>query len=467
MNSAALWVLFLRLLIGSNGAAPPHMDRNPVGNLWSVEADLFKYINTTANECVRKIRSSGNANFQYRLSETQCGYYCISNLPWYNEVENPEDPADYMEENEHAAFKKLCACRDLQNCLQFDQKDVSWRKKRQAQTPALRKEYRTLTEEERTRFHVAINQLKSGTGQPISYDTFVEMHQADRAPGAHIGAAFLPWHREYLRLFETALRSIDPSIGLPYFDTTLDDPLPTPRDSIMWSEEFLGNGNGDVVTGSFANWMATDGKKLNRAVGRSGAGSLFRPSDIQYILDRPDFAHLTECIDPFFETASLFRMIATILIWRFQIHGSVHTWIGGQMSVVPYSPNDPVFWLHHAFIDKVWEQYRQTRQTPEQRETSYPTGNATCTAAHRADSRMLPFTILNIDGMSNEYTRIFYKYQDSPTCSHANPTCGSPYLFCDTRFYRCVSKVVKGGDCGGYEGLDVCYKSNCVNTRCV
>uniref|UniRef100_A0A5S6QQ81 Tyrosinase copper-binding domain-containing protein n=1 Tax=Trichuris muris TaxID=70415 RepID=A0A5S6QQ81_TRIMR len=450
MHFAALCLVILRLLVGTNGAAPPYMDRYPVANLWNVEADLFKYINSTSNQCVQKVRGSADGSFQHRLSETQCSYYCLSNLPWFNEVESPEDPASYMDEAEYTSFKKLCACRDLQNCIPLDGSEVSWRKKRQAQTPALRKEYRMMSDDERTRFHVAVNQLKSDAGQLISYDTFVEMHQADRAPGAHFGASFLPWHREYMRLFESVLRAIDPHIAIPYFDSTLDDPLPTPRHSIMWSEEFMGNGNGEVVTGPFANWMATDGQKLNRATGRSGAGSLFRPSDIKYILSRPDFAHLTECVDPFFET----------------VHGAVHSWIGGQMSVIQYSPNDPVFWLHHAFIDKIWETYRQTRQTPEERETSYPTGNATCTPAHRAEARMLPFTIRNIDGLSNEYTRIFYKYHNSPTCSHANPVCGSPYIFCDTRTYRCISKVVKGGDCAGYEGLDICHKSNCVNGKC-
>jgi hypothetical protein len=37
-------------------------------------------------------------------------------------------------------------------------------------------------------------------------------------------------------------------------------------------------------------------------------------------------------------------------------HGTVHVLVGGDggdMSMM-HSPNDPLFWLHHAFIDKVW-----------------------------------------------------------------------------------------------------------------
>jgi len=35
------------------------------------------------------------------------------------------------------------------------------------------------------------------------------------------------------------------------------------------------------------------------------------------------------------------------------IHGSVHIWCGGTMSIFD-SPADPVFWLHHANLDRLW-----------------------------------------------------------------------------------------------------------------
>ena len=42
-------------------------------------------------------------------------------------------------------------------------------------------------------------------------------------------------------------------------------------------------------------------------------------------------------------------------------HGGPHIWLGGQMGTF-CSPMDPIFWLHHSFIDKMWEDFRQGAQ---------------------------------------------------------------------------------------------------------
>lgn len=42
------------------------------------------------------------------------------------------------------------------------------------------------------------------------------------------------------------------------------------------------------------------------------------------------------------------------------LHGEVHNWVGGNMANPKKSPNDPIFFLHHAFIDKVWADWQGT-----------------------------------------------------------------------------------------------------------
>ena len=63
----------------------------------------------------------------------------------------------------------------------------------------VRKEYRMMTDFERNRFHDALNQMKTTLIDGISqYDIIVLNHGVNVAPGAHFGAAFLPFHREYV-----------------------------------------------------------------------------------------------------------------------------------------------------------------------------------------------------------------------------------------------------------------------------
>ena len=81
------------------------------------------------------------------------------------------------------------------------------------------------------------------------YDLFVRMHQPFNAVAAHGGPAFLPWHREYLMRFESALQAVDANVTIPYWDSTIDQPLPTVTDSVLWDDDYLGNTNGNVTTG--------------------------------------------------------------------------------------------------------------------------------------------------------------------------------------------------------------------------
>jgi tyrosinase len=43
---------------------------------------------------------------------------------------------------------------------------------------------------------------------------------------------------------------------------------------------------------------------------------------------------------------------------RWRLHNKVHRWVGGLMMGAT-SPDDPVFWLHHAYMDLLWTRWQQ------------------------------------------------------------------------------------------------------------
>ena len=131
-------------------------------------------------------------------------------------------------------------------------------------------------------------------------------------------------------------------------------------------------------------------------------------------------------------------------------HGGGHVFVGGHMGMITCSPTDPIFWMHHAFIDHIWEEFRTKSQVTNP-ETEYPTTSdgAIGGPLHNPDAYMRPFDPLrNRDGLSSIYTNIFYKYMPRPTRCRSHLECGR-YLFCHRG--RCMSKVKVEGDCTGLD----------------
>ncbi len=217
----------------------------------------------------------------------------------------------------------------------------------------VRKNVSSLTTVEKQRFVAAVLQLKASG----KYDTYVTTHM-NAMHHAHQGPAFLPWHREFLRRFESDLQGIDPSVTLPYWDWSTDNTTT----SQPWHVELMG-GNGrasdqQVTDGPLAfsagKWpinIDTPPNFLTRNFG-VGASSLPSASDVAAVL----------AITPYdsapWNTSPVASFRNQLEGWRGpNIHNRVHLWVGGAMEPMS-SPNDPVFFLHHCNIDRLWAQWR-------------------------------------------------------------------------------------------------------------
>jgi tyrosinase len=225
----------------------------------------------------------------------------------------------------------------------------------------VRKNQATLTADEKRRFVDALLELKR-TGR---YDTFVTTHNAfimsDTDNGDRVGhrsPSFLPWHRRFLLEFERALQSVDATVTLPYWDWTADR---TARSS-LWAPDFLGGTgrarDGQVTDGPFARsgnrWtvnVRVDGRDYLRRDLGAGGRQLPTRAEVDSVL-----AMETYDAAPWNSSSDGFRN--HLEGWRgVNLHNRVHVWVGGQMAT-GVSPNDPVFWLHHAFIDKLWADWQ-------------------------------------------------------------------------------------------------------------
>uniref|UniRef100_A0A914LAT7 Tyrosinase copper-binding domain-containing protein n=1 Tax=Meloidogyne incognita TaxID=6306 RepID=A0A914LAT7_MELIC len=313
---------------------------------------------------------------------------------------------------------------------------------------ALRKEIRMLTDEERNAFFNAIRDMK----RRGDYDYIALIHRlAFVNGGAHNGPAFFLWHREYLKRFEILLRKYNPTLGLPYWDSTLDGRLPNPADSILFTKEFIGttDNQGYVVTGPFTPWRTIEGDPyITRNVGKIGRP--FTEYDVYWTLSQTKLENVLAYTSA--------RLACPVKIeWdAFEYpHGQPHFFVGGDMAAfIPNkSANDPIFFMHHCFVDLVFEYWREIAQNRRQRANDYPADIPACELKkHFKFANMTQFAPLqNWDGLRNEYTDNMFKFHHRPTCSFKTE-CGSKYLFCDRShtYPLCTSKVRQGGNCTGF-----------------
>lgn len=240
----------------------------------------------------------------------------------------------------------------------------------------VRKDVSRLTAGERKRLVKAFLEVK----RRGEYDEFVRMHidhyTADGDDGlrtAHMTPSFLPWHRRFLLELERALRRVDGAVTVPYWDWTKD----RTTSSVPWTKDLLG-GNGrardrQVMTGPFAyaagHWTikegVTDGEFLTRDLGRSRDPiGLPTTAELSHALDDPvyDVAPWDSTVTRGFRNKlEGWGTGSGSASWR--NHNRVHRWVGGAM-LGGASVNDPVFWLHHAFVDLQWERWKARPRRP-------------------------------------------------------------------------------------------------------
>ena len=196
-----------------------------------------------------------------------------------------------------------------------------------------RKNFTELTSTELSRLADALNALwDDGT---ISANA--TLHNEKFSKGIHWGPAFLPWHRDFLRKFEQALQAVDSTVTLPYWDWTRSDSRDL--DSGPWKTFFGGRNN---KGGQFDHWNYT-----------------------RRLTDPP----LSES-DPLPQLASIIAELraTTFTAYRAMEGGSHvpgHTWTGGTMAERT-SPLDPLFYLHHCNLDRLWAIWQQNNPGAEQ-----------------------------------------------------------------------------------------------------
>lgn len=150
---------------------------------------------------------------------------------------------------------------------------------------------------------------------------------------------FLPWHRAYLWYFEQCCRDlVGDDFSLPYWDWTQNPTIPAP----FWK-------------GTLAHRRAVTPNDAmpNETVGRQSITNLMEGMTLSSI-----YSDATLTDDQ--------REAPAAGDLESQPHNSVHRRVGTDGAntfdmVTLLSPLDPIFWLHHANVDRLWASWFKGR----------------------------------------------------------------------------------------------------------
>ncbi|KAH3775236.1 hypothetical protein DPMN_176636 [Dreissena polymorpha] len=104
--------------------------------------------------------------------------------------------------------------------------------------------------------------------------------------------------------------------------------------------------------------------------------------------------------------------------------------------------------MHHAYIDYIWETFRQRQRTACGVDPASDYPHAKYSEEHAAEHGMYGISSFkNKEGMADFWIKNWYNYTDTPTC--ANNCSDSPDLYCDKDINLCASQSrVSFGDDG-------------------
>ncbi|CUA71510.1 hypothetical protein RSOLAG22IIIB_09641 [Rhizoctonia solani] len=222
--------------------------------------------------------------------------------------------------------------------------------------PSVRREWRSLPSEQRTAYHKAVKCIKrkpsviNSHGESKSlYDDFAYVHYELRDI-VHRVAVFLPWHRWLLEMHVAELKKCGYTDPMPYWDWTLDSDSVQSFQSSEMFDPTKGFGSVGIIEscvedGPYAGMKVNIPKPhcLKRGLDPLMDLMNWSKSTISAIMANPDFLNFWNQTE---------RMP----------HDKIHDAVGGDL-LQHYSPNDPLFYLHHAQIDRVWAQWQGTNKT--------------------------------------------------------------------------------------------------------
>jgi len=264
----------------------------------------------------------------------------------------------------------------------------------------IRKNFYDLTDDEVRNLCRAVGYMRNeiSVRSPLQWDNYAQQHalhcseSSAQYPQVHWGWNFLPWHRGYIFFLERILANIlstqfnvdGSTFAFPYWDWIQHKEIPNTRlrkelglASPLWGydrtqENMVNNDNL-----GFDNLALFDGNR---------GPSIEKPEmSPQNEVSQDSKDHVEETI--FYMGQDYVNYMLSVPFEQFAgrpgidrsnqglleqgPHNDGHDWVGTRFGInrnmgkLRYAALDPIFFMHHANIDRIWSLYRQPQPDPD------------------------------------------------------------------------------------------------------
>lgn len=268
--------------------------------------------------------------------------------------------------------------------------------------PRRRKSFADLTDDEVRALCLAVGHMRNGSrdsplplSSPVQWDQYALLHAHhctdDGAAQVHWSWFFLPWHRAYLFFLERILANILTTVfkeeggrfALPYWDRESHKQIPNTRERAKQGKAspFFGY---DASLDALSETLQFHGKAFdNMALWDGYRGPNPEAPDMKPENENGPIWKQHTQLTAFHSSPAYLR---SILQFPFEIfaggevisrddgqglleqfpHNLIHDWVGSRhgsnrdMGTLRYAALDPLFYLHHANVDRLWSLYRYT-----------------------------------------------------------------------------------------------------------
>ena len=240
----------------------------------------------------------------------------------------------------------------------------------------IRKNFKSLTAAELAAFKNGVAVMKARpANDPTSWTYQAAIHghapplQTAWNTCQHNVTHFLSWHRMYLCFFERILRAASgmPSLGLPYWNYS---------DSADANARYLPTAFQTPANATNSLYTANRNPNINNGSAQLAASAVSLTSVIPGPLAFYSFSGNINSTP----------------------HGAVHGGVGGGMGGFNTAGLDPVFWLHHCNIDRLWNRWLAGgggRSNPPSSDTTWHNTNFTFFDENATQVQMKGADIIN------------------------------------------------------------------------